>query len=56
MERLPYDPGLVGNASREFADILCVRYPEWSSLLTMIRLHPDEPWRMDPVCPISYRR
>ena len=51
MERLPYDPGLVGNASREFADILCVRYPEWSSLLTMIRLHPDEPWRMDLFVP-----
>jgi hypothetical protein len=51
VERLPYNPGLVEAASREFADILRARYPEWCSLLTMIRLKPDEPWRMDLVVP-----
>jgi len=51
VEQRTYDPSLVGDASRKYADILCARYPEWSSLLTMIRLQPDEPWRMDLLVP-----
>jgi hypothetical protein len=51
VERLPYNPGLVEDASREFVDILSSRYPEWISLLSMIREGPDEPWRMDLIVP-----